>query len=488
MRAWKITTKIWGILGLTMLVGAAGGGFLFLRLQNIVGAYERLFDQNVRDQDLSRVMQLTFKKQVQEWKDVLLRGQDPQALQKYSTAFHQDAALVKETAVRLKASITDDHAIGLLGEFVVAHDAMMGKYDASLAAFAASNGTGQAAADAMVKGQDRAPTDLIDQVVESLSRHTASKRQAITNSLWVFGLAIGLALAAVGTLSAIVLRRITRELRSTITELSQSADEVAHAAQQVSSTGQVLAQGTSEQAASLEETSASTEEMGSMTRMNAENSSTSAELMAKVDGRVSAANQSLDQMVEAMNGITSSSGKIAKIIKVIDEIAFQTNILALNAAVEAARAGTAGQGFAVVADEVRNLAQRSAQAARETATLIEESVAMSRGGSDKVQQVADAIHSITGSTAKVRTLVDEVAAGSQEQSRGIEQISKAISEMEQVTQQAAAGAEESAAAGQQLSAQADALRHAVNHLRSMVDGTTVGAATDTRRADLQLAQ
>jgi methyl-accepting chemotaxis protein len=175
-------------------------------------------------------------------------------------------------------------------------------------------------------------------------------------------------------------------------------------------------------------------------------------------------------------------------VKVIDEIAFQTNILALNAAVEAARAGAAGQGFAVVADEVRNLAQRSAQAARETATLIEESVAMSRGGSDKVQQVADAIHSITGSTAKVRTLVDEVAAGSQEQSRGIEQISKAISEMEQVTQQAAAGAEESAAAGQQLSAQADALRHAVNHLRSMVDGTTFGAATGTRRADLQLAQ
>src|ERR1022692_3018905 len=126
-------------------------------------------------------------------------------------------------------------------------------------------------------------------------------------------------------------------------------------------------------------------------------------------------------MIAAMEGIKVSSDETAKIIKVIDEIAFQTNILALNAAVEAARAGEAGMGFAVVAGEVRNLAQRSAQAARETATLIEESVTMSKGGSAKVQQVTDAIRSITGSTAKVRTLVDEVAAGSQEQARGIEQ-------------------------------------------------------------------
>jgi methyl-accepting chemotaxis protein len=476
MRSRKITTRIWGILGLSILVGASGGGFLYLRLQNVASSYERLFDRDVQDQDLSRVMQLTFKKQVQEWKDVLLRGHDPQALQNYSTAFHQDAGLVKQTAERLKGRISDDRAIGLLGEFIAAHDAMMVKYDASLAAFAASNGSGQAAADAMVKGQDRAPTDLIDRIVESLSKHTAEQRQAITNSLWLFGLALALAMAAVGTVSAIVVRGITRELRSTIAEMSQSAEEVAHASQQVSSTGQVLAQGTSEQAASLEETSASTEEMGSMTRMNAENSRTSAELMVTVDGRVNAANQSLDQMVEAMDGITSSSGKIAKIIKVIDEIAFQTNILALNAA------GAAGAGFAVVADEVRNLAQRSAQAARETAALIEESVTMSRGGSEKVQQVADAIHSITESTAKVRTLVDEVATGSQEQSRGIEQIGRAISEMERVTQQTAAGAEESATAGQQLSAQAEALRRSVNHLRAMVDGSMAeGAAAGTRR-------
>ena len=320
---------------------------------------------------------------------------------------------MREIAGLLKQGIDDERAIGLLNQFMQAHDAMMVKYKASLAAFAASNGAGQAASDALVKGQDREPTDLVDQIVDSLSKHTAAQRQAITNSLGMFGVAIGLALAGVGILSVIVVRSITSELRLTISDLGESADQVAGAAAQVSSAGLTLAQGTSEQAASLEETSASTEEAASMTRRNAESSATSAGLMAAVDGQVSAANQSLDLMVEAMDGITTSSGKIAKIIKVIDEIAFQTNILALNAAVEAARAGESGMGFAVVADEVRNLAQRSAQAARETATLIEESVAMSKGGGVKVQLVANAIRSITESTTKVRSLVDEVAASSQ---------------------------------------------------------------------------
>src|ERR1017187_5415370 len=174
METWKINTRIWGILALTMLVGASGGGFLYLRLQSVASSYEILFDRDVGDQDLSRVMQLTFKKQVQEWKDVLLRGQDPQALQKYSAAFHQQGASVREVAGRLKGSIRDERAIGLLEQFMLAHDAMMTKYDASLAAFTASGGVGRAAADALVKGQDRAPTDLIDQVVDSLSRRTVA--------------------------------------------------------------------------------------------------------------------------------------------------------------------------------------------------------------------------------------------------------------------------------------------------------------------------
>jgi methyl-accepting chemotaxis protein/methyl-accepting chemotaxis protein-1 (serine sensor receptor) len=175
-------------------------------------------------------------------------------------------------------------------------------------------------------------------------------------------------------------------------------------------------------------------------------------------------------MVVAMSDIKTSSDKVGKIIRVIDEIAFQTNILALNAAVEAARAGEAGMGFAVVADEVRNLAQRCAQAARDTAGLIEESICKSNEGKMKVDQVAAAIQAITQESAKVKALVDEVSVGSQEQTRGIEQVSKALMQIEQVTQQSAANAEESAAAAEELTAQASTLMEVVDQLSAMVGG------------------
>jgi methyl-accepting chemotaxis protein len=171
-----------------------------------------------------------------------------------------------------------------------------------------------------------------------------------------------------------------------------------------------------------------------------------------------------------MQEIIGSSGKISKIIKVIDEIAFQTNILALNAAVEAARAGSAGMGFAVVADEVRNLAQRCASAARDTAALIEESIATSNGGKEKLAQVVAAIQSITGSSARVKELVTEVDHGSREQSRSIEQISAAIHQMERVTQNTAANAEQSAAASLDMNSQAEAMKQIVARLKALVGG------------------
>jgi methyl-accepting chemotaxis protein len=180
---------------------------------------------------------------------------------------------------------------------------------------------------------------------------------------------------------------------------------------------------------------------------------------------VNGANHNLEEMIRSMTEINSSSEKISKIIKVIDEIAFQTNILALNAAVEAARAGEAGMGFAVVADEVRNLAHRSAQAAKDTAGLIEESIGKSNEGSRKLDLVAKSIQQMTGSSNQVKTLVDEVDVGSQEQSRGIEQITMAVGQMEKVTQRNAANAEESAAASEELASQARSLYETVERLR-----------------------
>jgi methyl-accepting chemotaxis protein/methyl-accepting chemotaxis protein-1 (serine sensor receptor) len=182
-------------------------------------------------------------------------------------------------------------------------------------------------------------------------------------------------------------------------------------------------------------------------------------------------------MVGSMTAIKESSNKVAKIIKTIDEIAFQTNILALNAAVEAARAGEAGMGFAVVADEVRSLAQRSAQAAKDTAGLIEESIARSQEGAGNVEEVATAITAITASVAKVKGIVDEVREASQQQTQGIDQVSQAISQMEKVTQTTAATAEESAAASEELNAQAETTMAEVQRLDDMVIGSRSGAAS-----------
>ncbi len=285
-----------------------------------------------------------------------------------------------------------------------------------------------------------------------------------------------------GTLLAyFIVRSINKALSKAVGELSEGAQQVASASGQVSGSSQSLAQGASEQAASLQETSASSEQMSSMTRKNAENSQQAARLMNVVSQRVAEANGTLADMTRSMDDIGASSGKISKIIRVIDEIAFQTNILALNAAVEAARAGEAGLGFAVVADEVRNLAQRSAQAAKDTADLIEESILKSGEGSTKLAQVAASIQAITEGAEKVKTLVDEVEASSKEQAQGIEQISRAVAQMDEVTQRNAANAEESASAGEELNAQSQSLMSVVGQLRDMVGNAPEGVSHQRRK-------
>ena len=212
------------------------------------------------------------------------------------------------------------------------------------------------------------------------------------------------------------------------------------------------------------------EEMASMTRRNAENSQEAAAMMAQTETLVSGARGSLDQMVASMSAIKESSDKVARIIKTIDEIAFQTNILALNAAVEAARAGEAGMGFAVVADEVRGLAQRSAQAAHDTAALINESIVNVDKGHERVSQVSGAIGAIASSAGRMRTLVDEVSVASRQQAQGIDQVAQAVTQMEKITQTTAATAEESAAASEELSAQAETAMGVVEGLSSLVGG------------------
>ncbi|MGE3276429.1 MAG: methyl-accepting chemotaxis protein [Vicinamibacterales bacterium] len=315
---------------------------------------------------------------------------------------------------------------------------------------------------------------LIELQRKLMAESVATGQSAFVMGLTTAGAVIVLSLVVVGVVVWSVFG-ITRALGTATVELGDGAEQVAGAARQVSTSAQSLSQGATEQAASLEETSASMEEMASMTRQNAENSQRAAELMQAVDGRVQESNRALDEMVTSMAAIKESSDKISRIIKTIDEIAFQTNILALNAAVEAARAGEAGMGFAVVADEVRSLAQRSAQAARDTAGLIEESIDKSSTGGVKVQEVASSIRGITEAIAEVKGLVDEVSVASRQQTQGIDQVTQAISQMEKVTQGTAATAEESAAASEELSAQSDHTMAVVHRLQAMVGSSQAPA-------------
>jgi methyl-accepting chemotaxis protein/methyl-accepting chemotaxis protein-1 (serine sensor receptor) len=304
----------------------------------------------------------------------------------------------------------------------------------------------------------------------------AQMARTMTLVIWVGG-AVILVMIGASAWSALTAMRVTRQLTIETETLTQTAEGVFRAAQEVSRASQSLSQGATEQAASLEETSASMEEMASMTRQNAEHSHTAATLMTEVDAKVQGSNKALANMVASMASIQESSQQVAKIIKTIDEIAFQTNILALNAAVEAARAGDAGMGFAVVADEVRNLAQRSAQAARDTAGLIEASMVKTDAGSKTVDQVAEAITAITASVTSVKTLVEEVSHASRQQSQGIDQVAQAISQMEKVTQSTAATAEESAAASEVLTSQADGAMQIVGRLEILVGSSRRTATT-----------
>jgi methyl-accepting chemotaxis protein/methyl-accepting chemotaxis protein-1 (serine sensor receptor) len=265
-----------------------------------------------------------------------------------------------------------------------------------------------------------------------------------------------------------VVRQMNSALGGMGSQVSEGAQQVARAAAQMGAISQSLAQGASEQAVSLEQTSASSEQVNQMVQRNARSSREAAEHTNDANRLLTGANQKLEQMLDSMRDISSSSERISKIIRVIDEIAFQTNILSLNAAVEAARAGEAGMGFAVVADEVRNLAQRCSQAAKDTSGLIEESIQHSKTGKVRLDEVAASMRHVTDSAMQVQRLSNEVNAGSEEQARAIEQISRAILQIQQVTQQTAASAEEGASAGAQMGAEAEHLQSAVNRMRAML--------------------
>ena len=268
----------------------------------------------------------------------------------------------------------------------------------------------------------------------------------------------------------LVLSRISRRVSRVVDRLDEGATATSRSAEQISAASHSLAEGATQQASSIEETSAALEEMSSITRQNSDHAGRADRLMNDADRVINKADDSMNRLIASMAEISNASEETQKIVKTIDEIAFQTNLLALNAAVEAARAGEAGAGFAGVADEVRNLAIRAAEAARNTAGLIEGTMKKIEDGSTLVQQTNAAFAEVAKAARKVAGMVSEISSGSRDQARGIEQINRAVIEIDNVIQQNAAHAEESAASSENMRSLADRMKDLVSELVAVVNG------------------
>jgi methyl-accepting chemotaxis protein len=474
---WTLITKLQAsfaaIIGLTLLVG----GLAFYYNTRLSRELQTAVDVVAREQLLAgrlstAAADMTALERGIAFSAVLTQANKMESLK---NQFSEAAALASSDMVELNRLSSSEQARESIGELERAHRAVMAAHsdmlkllsnqqmDLALQKF--ENEVAPRLQDISVAAKRMIENQSKD--LERMSRAT-SEQKATTNVIMIALVGLGLLAGAVVWFT---LRSGTAALRGLTGEINVCATEVSEASKQISHASQSLSVGASRQASSLEETSASSQEMSSMTQTNADNSRRAADVMSDVDHEVQEANQTLEQMKSSMAEINASSEKIAKIIKVIDEISFQTNILALNAAVEAARAGDAGMGFAVVADEVRRLAQRCAQAAKDTADLIEESIGTSSEGSRKLNRVSDAVVRITGSANRVKQLVDELNTSSQEQARGVDHIATALTQLEQVTQQNAASAEESASVSHSMAKQSDVMRDVVDRLIVLVGDT-----------------
>ncbi len=330
----------------------------------------------------------------------------------------------------------------------------------------------------IMKDSDR----LLSQVSSDLN--SSRKKNLILNIT-----VVALTIVILVVVAAFLGRSITQPINDVAYKMKDGANEIEMAVVQVAESSQSLAEGVSKQAASLEEISSSLEEMSSMTKQNAENASQADAMMTEATKVVGKADEFMSKLKKAMDIITEASEETSKIIKTIDEIAFQTNLLALNAAVEAARAGEAGAGFAVVADEVRSLAMRSAEAAKNTADLIEGTLLKVKEGSDLAEETGKAFSEVTQIAAKVANLVAEISTASREQSEGVAQISKAIQEIGDVVQTTAANSEESASASQAMKEHVKKIKSLVGKLLALVYGSSEidngTSATPSTLASLQ---
>ncbi len=515
-----------------LLVVAAGySWFAIARLNDQFTSAMQASQRISEAADLSRRAQVDFKIQVQEWKDTLLRGQDPELFEKYMKAFRERSARVHDQLTELGR---EAQSLGLPADFaattILEHEELNRKYLAAIKQYRAGDAASVFEVDKSVRGIDRAATAHIDDLVKQERERGAQVAAAAIGAaaaektFAVTGLAV-LALCAL-TVSAIlgwltlapITRRLSRasevaqavaggdltariepgrldeigqllaalatmngSLSGVVSRVRDSAETVATASAQIAAANSDLSSRTEEQASSLEETASSIEEMTAVVGQNAQSAGKASDAATQAADTARRGGKAVDEVVLTIDGMQESSRRIGEIIGVIDSIAFQTNILALNAAVEAARAGEQGRGFAVVAAEVRVLAQRTAEAAREIKGLIADTVSRVDSGAAKATEAGKTMADVVSSVQNVSTIISDIAAATREQNSGILQVNQAVTQLDKVTQSNAALVEESASASEQLKRMARQMAETVAFFKTPDEARPAGAEASQRR-------
>jgi methyl-accepting chemotaxis protein len=526
MKKASLQLKSLTLIAVALLVSAAASVAGIYRLHGALDEMERTIRGDLHAQQLVHKASATLRLQVQEWKNVLLRGWQNADLEKYWNSFLKQEVEVRALAGQAREATQDPAVLAGIEKFLVAHDEAGKRYREAVEVFKVQ-GRDPHAGDRGVQGVDRAAAKILDEVETAIEKHAEADlaaARARADRIYRFALA-AILITALVTLAAVYLfmrravlnpiaagvkaaeriaagdltvriearsrdeagklldslSRMSGSLTTVVSQVRESAESVVAAASQVATGTTDLSQRTEEQASSLEETAASMEELSGTVRQTADNARQADELARNAYRRAEQGGAEVVAAVGTMEEMTASAKRIGDIISVIDGIAFQTNILALNAAVEAARAGEQGRGFAVVASEVRSLAQRSAQAAKEIKDLIGGSVQRVENGARLVTQAGETMHALVADVKRVSELMGSIAEAAAEQSRGVQQVNKTVTEMDKVVQQNAAAVQQSASAAESMRRQAQSLVEAVSTFR-IAGGTQRPAARVTAPA------